>query len=746
MKDDRKKAPKTKNTTTVAEAAGHGWSKHLATAVFLSLSVFVAYAVSLKGTWALDDTWIGQSTSIENSLNLHLGYRKVAHLSFVINKWIDPFNPLNYRVTNIIIHVFNSFLVYLVALKTLRLPDWREKYGDYSNAVALLSSVVFALHPININAVAYIVQRMASLATMFVLLALLSYISARTSEDKVRSKLFYALTGISIFLGVFSKENAVMAIPLILLCELVFLSGPDRGILKRAAVAATVGLFILGAASVFLKFHKSACAILGSVMKPTHQIPQSVLTSVDVYWTPIQHVLTELRVVARYLFLLVLPLPRFLVFDWWGFPVSTSIMEPASTAISLLLVLGLVAFSFWKRRELPFFCFGILWYLIAISLESFIAVGSDLYFEHRNYLPLTGLVVGVTAEVVSVLKGPTRGKTLWALVCILSLLLGGLTFQRNLVWRDSVTLWKDTVDKTDGNLRAIIALGNSFLRISDLTTAKKYYGEAVKTSLSRHSAQYFEASIYSLGMVNLFMGNLVEAKKVIDIMDKRIEGSDRQNILKAFYSSMSGDPGEAIKRYEIILPSVSGMDRVIVFTLLGDAYSRQGSREKAIENYKNALMLDPSFPSAYYGLGSVYLGMKDLKRASFFIEKTLALDPQNALALSDMADILLIKKEPLEKAREFAARAVANSPVFYQPYLTMGNVLTVMGREDAAEDYFRKAKEHGVNDYMIPFSKARAYFMKGDKEKVKINLEEVLSSKDTPENVKKTISESLSKM
>jgi tetratricopeptide (TPR) repeat protein len=721
---------------------------HLGAFLFLCFATFLAYAVSLHGTWALDDGSIGQFASIKNSLDLRLGYRKVAQLSFVINKWMDPTDPLNYRVVNVIIHVFNSFLVYLVAFKTLSLPRWREKYGKHRYAVALLGSVVFALHPINIDAVAYIVQRMTSLATMFVLLAVLSYLAARTAQGGAMPKiLFYASTAVCILLGIFSKENAVLAVPLLLLYDVMLVSvDNNRGVLKRTVAAAVVGAILLGTAAIFLHFGQAAGTILDLLLHPLRPVPPQYWTAIDVYWSPVQHMMTEFRVVSRYLFLLLLPLPKFLVFDWWGFPVSTGLLSPASTLMSLFLVAGLLAFSIWKRRKMPFLSFGLLWYFLAVSLESFLVFGLDLYFEHRNYLPLTGLVIGVAAEAVSVLRRPLKGRTLWAAVCVLSLVLGGLTFQRNLVWKDSVTLWKDTVDKTDGNLRAMLALGNSYLKVSDLVTAKQYYEEAVKISLSRKFARYFDDSVYSLGMTDLFMGKLEEVKKVIDIMDERTEGSYRSDILKGAYSAMSGDPDGAIHRYEGILPSASGLDRAIVFNLMGDAFFRKGSREKAIENYNSAIATDPSFAAAYYGLGTVYLSKKDLKNASFYIEKTLALDPHNVLALSDMADILLIKKEAPDKAMDLAAQAVAHSPVLYQPYLTMGNVLTVIGRDGEAEEYYRKAGERGAQDYLIPFSRARAYFMKGDRAKAKVYLKKVLSSDDAPADLKKSISGELSRM
>jgi tetratricopeptide (TPR) repeat protein len=740
-KNSRKKIPGKTSADLVTETGAGRRFQHLLPVLFLTVATFLAYAVSLNGTWAFDDTAIGQYASVENALNLHLGYRKIAYLSFLVNRWIDPISPINYRVTNILIHICNVLLVYTIALKTLGLPGWKDKYGEYRFSVGLLAATIFALHPININAVSYIVQRMASLAAMFVLLALLCYLNARASRSATRAPVLYVLAGACVLLGIFSKENAVMAVPLIVLYDFMFLRvpGAKRFSIKSVAVAGA-GLLLLGSAAVVLQFHKAAGGLIDAFLHPFRPIAPQNWTAIDVYWTPLQHVLTECRIVARYLFLILLPLPRFLVFDWWGFPVSKGLTEPATTVLSLFLIGGLVAFCVRKRRKFPFLSFGLLWYFIALSLESFIAVGSDLYFEHRNYLPLAGLTIGVAAQAVVILaaEAPKR-RTVWAAACVLALLLGGLTFQRNLVWKDSVTLWKDTVDKTKGNLRAMVALGNSYLDASDLKSAKRWYREAAGLSATDGRAGYLRDSLYSLGMVDLFMGDLPAASKVIDTMNKKLEGSYTPRIVEGFYRSLNGDYDGAIQQFDRVLPSTVGLDKVIVYTLLGDAFSKKGVPARAIENYKVAIRLDPSFAAAYYGLGTTYLGMRDLKKAEEYIVKTLVVDPLNPLALADMADIQLIKKEPPEKAERLASRAIAQSPVPYPPYLTMGNVLIVMGREQAAEEFYRKAVEHGAKDYLIPFSKARAYYLKGDREKVKFFTKEVLSMKDTPAPLKRSL-------
>jgi hypothetical protein len=459
-------------------------SRHLVALAAIGIAIFLAYANSLNGTWAMDDIVVKKSVGISD-INDLIGFRKIASLTFLLNQSIAPFSPANFRLLNILIHIFNTALVYVLAFKTviLRSKETEERSlketdgvagisfsaEDQAFPAALLSGVVFGLHPLNINAVAYIVQRMTSLATLFVLLALLVYISAARSAKTVKAFAFYLLCGGFIVLGIFSKENAVLAVPLILLYDYLFISKFNgKAFRKRVLVFFGIGLVSVGLVSYSLGLHSAFLDVLRSFLNPNVPLTEKGWMAVDVSWTPLQHILTEFRVLSRYLFLFFVPLPRFLVFDWWGFPLSQGISEPITTLLSMIALLSLFTFSVWKIKRFPMLSFGILWYLIAVSLESFFAPGLDLYFEHRNYLPLSGFIIGVIGQVVMSYKGKIRTSTLWPIALILCLVLGSLTFSRNFVWKDSLTLWSDTLKKNPSNLRAMMAMGNTYLASAEL--------------------------------------------------------------------------------------------------------------------------------------------------------------------------------------------------------------------------------------------------------------------------------------
>ncbi len=737
---------KKKNQPVLQTSEKHS-RKHLLAVIILIAAVMLAYSNSLNGTWAMDDVVANKPVGIGDIKDI-AGFRKVASLTFSINHYLSPFSPAYFRLVNILIHIFNSLLIYLLAYRTMALiptgtADLKKHQPpgdeDTSFYTAFAASMLFALHPLNINAVAYIVQRMASLATMFVLLSLLFYITAAMSDKRLKTSAFYILSAASLLAGILSKENAVMAVPLILIYDYIFITRFKVKLLIRKVIAiAGIGVISIGLTSYYLGFHRTFMELLRMLFNLNQPLKETGWMAVDVYWTPLQHILTEFRVVSKYISLIFVPLPGLLVFDNWGFPLSGGIISPFTTLISIIFILGLLIFSVLKVRRLPLLCFGILWFITAISLESFFALGSDLYYEHRNYLPLSGLLIGVAGQAVVAFKDRADKKTVLITITVLSLTLGSMTFMRNFVWKDSVTLWEDTLKKNPSNIRALMSLGNAYMKLPDFGKAKGYYKEAVRISNQDKRPSFLNGAVYRLGMVYLFEKDLKEAKRLIDLMEGTIE-SYNVNILKGFYKASIGDPDSAVEIYRKVLPETNQVDALVVYTLMGDAYRDKGMWDKAIESYSRAIALDATFAAAYYGTGVAYLAKRNIGLANEYLSKTLSIEPDNVLALSDMADILMPNKARLQDALKYAQRAVSRPSPFYLPYLTMGNVLIVTGKEKEAEEYYKKALDRGLQDYMVPFSKARSYYVKGDMEKAGYYYSE-LKKYRLPEKFKEAVS------
>ncbi|MFN3396016.1 MAG: tetratricopeptide repeat protein, partial [Thermodesulfovibrionales bacterium] len=160
---------------------------------------------------------------------------------------------------------------------------------------------------------------------------------------------------------------------------------------------------------------------------------------------------------------------------------------------------------------------------------------------------------------------------------------------------------------------------------------------------------------------------------------------------------------------------------------------------KAMEEYSKAINEDISWAPAYHGMGVTYMLKRDIRHAETYFKRALEVEPDNVFVLSDMADLMLIKRESPEKALAFAERAIAKTPPFYQPYLAMGNVLLVTGREDSAERFYREASERGAKEYMILLNKARIYYLRGDGKRAEEYLRKLKNIEGLPLRVKELI-------
>jgi protein O-mannosyl-transferase len=719
------------------------FSLHILATVLISAVICLAYSSSFKGIWALDDSLFNQPLGFRSMLE-YTNFRKISYLTFAFNQIINPNDPLNFRLFNVIIHILNSMLVYVLALITLRSAGDKEMSRELCFSVAFISAALFALHPLNINAVAYIIQRMASLATFFVLLSVISYILARKAAGTAGRIILYGLCGFCIVLGVLSKENAVMAVPLILLYEYIFLAKFDKKIfLKKAFLFLAIGVCVFFAISFFIPVHKIIADIAKLFLNFNEPLTWKGWMSIDVSWSPLQHILTELRVVSRYVFLFFLPLPKFLVFDWWGYPLSQSLFDPMSTFFSLFFIGGSAAFAILAIKKFPYVSFGILWYFIAISLESFIAVGADLYFEHRNYLPLTGLCFGVVAQTFIFFRDRVRSKyVVWIIFFLLSTVLGFLTFQRNLIWKDPITFWDDVAQKAPDNPRAVYVIANSYFALTDFRNAETFYRKSIQISADMGSNRYALESLYGLGFMYIILERGEEAREVMNTLERIFRRTYQLLILQGLYNALTHDYKGAIEKYDEVLQlptrEMNVRQRATLFSLRGDAYRTAGAVNQATENYKEALELLPSFPSAYHGLAKLEMLKRNYGLAEEHLKTTLVFAPYNFMALSDMANLILLRGGELDKARYFAQKAVALNPPVYQPYLIMGTILLASGQDKEAEASYAGAEKFRAPAYQLVFNKAWAYSLRGDREQQLRYLRELLGLKDVPDTMRDT--------
>lgn len=696
--------------------------------LLIPVLILIVFYNSLNGTWAMDDAYISSYTTVKNYIDLKLDFRKISYITFQLNSILTPNDVFYYRLVNVFLHCLNTLLLYFISFITF------SRFIEVKNPVisSLAVAIIYALHPINNTSVVYVIQRMSLLSTFFVLLSLLTYIKSSLTDNKIYSYILKVIVCLLIFLGVLSKENAVLAIPLIFLFDFTFIKN-DKDYLKKL-IFMSLGLFIFGVVFLYLLgFTHTITSIINIFLSPNEVIRQEGWTSIDVYWTPFQHLLTETRVIMTYLISIVIPIPQNFVFDWWGFPISESLFQPISTVLSVSVVIFLTVFAFIFKKRYPYLSFAIFWYLIGLSLESFVAIGSDLYFEHRNYLPFGGLLIGILGHNASHIN--FKDKKVLLCLSVFILLLIFTTIKRNECFRDSITLWKDTIDKAPNNLRAKMSLGNAYLKEFKIMEAINTFDSVLSNEMIKHSPTFLLDALFSKGMVNVYVGKLTVSEEALRLMETNPYKSIKAMLLKSAIDISRDKHDEALLTLNQVLPQLKGNDLLNGYILLADAYRAKGDIDKSIQTYSSVIQLDPQNSTAYYGIGKSYLSVGQKDSAIKYLMKCLELEQKNIFALTDLSDIYLINKD-IQKAFEYADRAVKLNIPFYKSYLAMANVMLLKGSKQEAENWYKKSLDLNAPPYLIPFNKSRVYMIKDDDNLAVKYLKETISHKGIPNMMK----------
>ncbi len=349
----------------------------------IAVLVLIAYSNTFKAEFHFDD-----DPSIVNNIDIKrltwdtfvhafTGTRPMVNLSLLFNYQLSGLNVVGWHIFNISCHIANSIFVYLLILWTLNLPALNDRYGYRSRRMALFGALLFALHPVQTEAVTYIISRTELIATFFYLAAFLFFIKgARTG------KFAYVIGSfVMAALAMGSKEWAVTLPAMLILYDFLFLSNS-----KLKLVISRLGWHALVALSWF---------VLVYTMSTTQMSGAGFSVSGQKGITPLTYLLTSLNVLWTYMRLLILPIRQNLDY---GYPVATTLFA-FPTFLSFIAHLGVVAISIWlyAKKRWTLIPFGFAWFYITLSpTQSFVPI-LDVIFEHRVYLPSIGIFIAFIA-------------------------------------------------------------------------------------------------------------------------------------------------------------------------------------------------------------------------------------------------------------------------------------------------------------------------------------------------------------
>lgn len=440
------------------------------TAMLLTLLLcLLVYAAGLSGPFLFDDlpnfsvisAWLAGRGSVGDAIwgtGSGLLHRPLSMLTFSLDAAIAGLRPGHMKLVNLVLHCGIGVVVYQLLTLLFHRRDWQ---GLQAAWVGALGAALWLLHPLQLSTVLYVVQRMAQLGALFVLLGLWLYVRTRQrmSEGTMEpAQLLQAalLWGLFFLLGIFSKENAAILPLLCLAFEGVFraqLERQHRGVLWFNALVGVVPI-LLGVTLL--------------LVMPDRFLAGYESRHFDLW----QRLWTQSAVLVDYLQQILWPQTARMGLYFDDFPLINNGLAGAWPYITILLAISV--FAWWMRRREPVVLFGWLFFLIAHSVESSL-LPLELYFEHRNYLPMVGIVLMVLGTAVWGLRrasaeGHSAPGWLAPLAVVVVLLLAGLTGQKALTWRSLDAIAAEGYAQHPNSLRASLDALNSALtqnRLSD---------------------------------------------------------------------------------------------------------------------------------------------------------------------------------------------------------------------------------------------------------------------------------------
>jgi tetratricopeptide (TPR) repeat protein len=615
-------------------------------ALLLFVLVSLSYSNSLDAIWTLDD-----NPNILQNSRLHIEdlhpetlyktffspqhldpdgshrlNRPVAHLSFALNWYFGKDSPAGYRLVNIFTHFLTAFVLFLVIRDLLDTPNMRGKNPGREGSIALIGAALWAVNPIQTQAVVYIVQRMASLACLFYLLAIWCYIRARVSED--RRRLLYYILGLASFIaGAGSKENALLLPAALVLIEYTFFQDMGQSkVRRRLRHILAFGLCMLLMGGAWLAAHWELSSLLGYESR---------------LFSPGQRLMTEPRIVLYYLSQIFYPVPNRLsiVHD---VVLSSSPVDPLTTLPAILVVIALIGLSFLQMRKRPFLSFAILFFFLNHVVESSI-IGLELIFEHRNYLPSLFLFVPAAIGFQWVLDHYRARKSnfqyvVFVFVILLVSGLGAGTYVRNMAWSDAKTFWEDAAQKAPLSIRPVANLAYEYYeRQGDYRKAFELYHKALE--LRDYNAKTISLLHVNIACLYNFAGAFFQATEHVE---KALALSPDFEQAQHLQSILLYRVGDLQRAYSVISLLVSRRPDSFEYNYtLAQVSLKMGRWAEALSRLRHCTKLSSNSAKAFTMVGIAMNLNGDHQRAQWFLRRAIGLDPKDKRALLWMIDCKL---------------------------------------------------------------------------------------------------------
>ena len=548
--------------------------------------------------------------------NMGRNARLVGMVSLALNYHLHGLHVFGYHLVNILIHLANGMGVWWLTRLVLMSPALNDHTPlNDRHLLGFLAALVFLTHPVQTQAVVYISQRIAALATLFYLIAVCCYLQVRYHQG-FKKWIYGIVGGIAALLGVYTKET-VLTLPLtIILLETILWRRPWRWRSSWPLVFLVMGPILFGP-SIWQRF----------------TTPFASESHAGDIITLGPYLITQVRVAARLFFLLLFPINQTVDYD---FPLSYSPWD-GRLWLSALFLAGWLLAAFRSRSRYPLISLGIGWMFVTFSVN--LVPRANLIAEHKLYLISVGFCL---AAVMAIRAVAYNKRELVILVCLWAGALGLATFYRNKVWLSETRLWSDVVKKAPNKPRGHINLAMAYQRQGQTTRALNILNHVLRDldpdnarALNNRGGIYAQQGRYDQA--------LMDFNRVLSIHPRDADAYVNRGAVylrKKHYNLALRDYNQALRIKGGYTAALLGR---------GNAWARMGQYAKAEEDYSAAIARHMVYPEVFRNRGNVRKLLGDFRGA-------LA-DYNTAIRLAPGEGITYFHRSLLYQARQEWAKA-----------------------------------------------------------------------------------------
>lgn len=591
-----------------------------------------------------------------------LGGTRLTLTSYMLDFKLWRLNPKLYHAENVLWHILNSVLLFFLIARLIK-----------DRKVAFVTAILFAIHPMHVESVAWIAERKDVLYTFFLLLCFHSYIYYIQAKKPLVKGLYWLAFTLCFFLSWHSKFTAVIIPPLLFLIDYI---------LRRRF---TIWLIIEKLPILVFTISEVYRIAFGAYARMDFHGKKLVVSGHKTYrYSFFEKSLMASYALMFYLFRFIMPVKLSAIVPY---PVRSQGAFPTeyylAFGLAIVVLIGIAVFLFRIKKNRREYIFGFLFFLISISIFlHFVSIkGVVVVADRYTYVPYIGLsfMLGI---FLSKLKNDKLKHLLWGGFALLVIVFSVSTFQRNKVWKDDISLFSNVLKNNPNVLEALNNRGNAYNYKGQFELAIEDFNRGLEIQPDYKN----------------FYNNRAQSYFLLDSLELALKDLDKAIKLDPGYLDAYINKGQVLFSMEDYDYAVRVFSRAIrmapyralLYLSRAESYLKLDLSDEALADFQKAAEVHPRSYQAFYELGRWYSRNMDFQQALFHLEKARELNPLHPDIYNELGNVYNQSQE-FKKAREELNMAIEISPFLAMAYNNRGISRFHLGEADSALTDFDKA-------------------------------------------------------